>query len=238
MEQIKENIHQHCNHFIPLTIIILVGYFKKPNQATFMEISIQIQDILNSESFKNYLEKINLNYSNLKQENLIRNAVLELYNHEYATSNIKAFAEHPRLEKNNEEEKINGRVDLSIVNKQHLDKPYKIEFKYHFTKHRNNFLNYSESIKNEFIIRQSNMFILIVQTVNVDEKNEYDDFWGIDTKLTKYQSKTNDWYENLMNCYNEITNVVENSCELFEPIKIEIQKPYHTQYHFYILSKK
>jgi len=127
---------------------------------------------------------------------------------------------------------------LSIVNKQHLDKPYKIEFKYHFTKHRNNFLNYSESIKNEFIIRQSNMFILIVQTVNVDEKNEYDDFWGIDTKLIKYQSKTDDWQENLMNCYNEITNVVENTCELFETIKIEIQKPYQTQYHFYILSQK
>lgn len=203
-----------------------------------MNTSTQINDIIKSESFKKMLEKINVNYSNLKQENLIRNAVLELYNHEYETSNIKAFAEHTRLEKNNEGEKINGRVDLSIVNKAYLEKPYKIEFKYHFTKHRNNFLNYSESIKNEFIIRQSNMFILIVQIVNAHEKNEYDDFWGIDTKLTKYQSKTDDRQENLMNCYNEITTNVENSCELFEPIKIEIQKPYKTQYHFYILSQK
>lgn len=203
-----------------------------------MNTSTQINHIIKSESFKKILEKINVNYSNLKQENLIRNAVLELYNHEYEASNTKAFAEHPRHEKNNKGEKINGRVDLSIVNKAHLEKPYKIEFKYHFTKHRNNFLNYSESIKNEFIIRQSNMFILIVQIVNADEKNEYDDFWGIDTKLTKYQSKTDDWQENLMNCYNEITTNVENSCELFEPIKIEIQKPYKTQYHFYILSQK
>lgn len=203
-----------------------------------MNAQTQIYSLIKSDDFKKALEKINGNYSNLKQENLIRNAVLELYNEECSASNIKAFAEHPRLEKNDEKEKINCRVDLSIVNKQHLDKPYKIEFKYHFTKHRNNFLNYSESIKNEFIIRQSNMFILIVQTVNTDEKNEYDDFWGIDTKLTKYQSKTDDWQENLMNCYNEITNVVENSCELFEPIKIEIQKPYQTQYHFYILSQK
>lgn len=203
-----------------------------------MNTSTQINHIIKSESFKKILEKINGNYSNLKQENLIRNAVLELYNHEYAKSNIKAFAEHPRLEKNNEEEKINGRVDLSIVNKQHLDKPYKIEFKYHFTKHRNNFSGYTQSIKNEFCIRQSNMFILIVQTVNTEEKNKYDNFWGIDINLTKYQSKTDDWQENLMNCYNEITTNVENSCELFEPIKIEIQKPYQTQYHFYILSQK
>jgi len=70
-----------------------------------MNTSTQINHIIKSESFKKILEKINVNYSNLKQENLIRNAVLELYNHEYETSNIKAFAEHPRLEKNNEEEK-------------------------------------------------------------------------------------------------------------------------------------
>ena len=98
----------------------------------------QINHVIKSKSFMEILEKINVNYSNLKQENLIRNAVLELYNEEFSTSNIKAFAEHPRLEKNNEGEKINGRVDLSIVNKQHLDKLYKIEIqkpyqtKYHF----------------------------------------------------------------------------------------------------------
>lgn len=203
-----------------------------------MKVSTQIRDILNSDSFKDSLEKINLNYSNLKQENFIRNVILELYNAEYSTPDVKAFAEHPRLEKNDEGQKINGRVDLSIVNKSYLEKPYKIEIKYHFTKHRNNFLDYTESIKNEFCIRKSDMFILIVQTVNIEEKNKFDDYWGIETKLTKYQSKSDNWKENLINCFNDITVNIENSCELSESIKIEIQKPYQTQYHFYILSKK
>lgn len=203
-----------------------------------MKVSTQIRDILNSDSFKDSLEKVNLNYSNLKQENVIRNLILELYNAEYSTLDVKAFAEHPRFEKNDEGQKINGRVDLSIVNKSYLEKPYKIELKYHFTKHRKNFLNYTQSIKNEFCIRKSDMFILIVQTVNIEEKNKFDDYWGIETKLTKYQSKSDNWKENLINCFNDITVNIENSCELLENIKIEIQKPYQTQYHFYILYKK
>lgn len=203
-----------------------------------MNTQSQIYNLIKSDDFKKVLEKINVNYSNLKQENVIRNVILELYNAEYSTPDVKAFAEHPRFEKNDEGQKINGRVDLSILNKSHLEKPYKIEFKYHFTKHRKDFSNYTQSIKNEFCIRKSDMFILIVQTVNIEDKNKFDGYWGIETKLTKYQSKNDNWKENLIKCFNDITVNIENSCELLESIKIEIQKPYQTQYHFYILSKK
>lgn len=197
-----------------------------------MNTQSQIYNLIKSDDFKKALEKINVNYSNLKQENVIRNEILELYNAEYSTPDVKAFAEHPRFEKNDEGQKINGRVDLSILNKSHLEKPYKIEFKYHFTKHRKDFSNYTQSIKNEFCIRKSDMFILIVQTVNIEDKNKFDGYWGIETKLTKYQSKNDNWKENLIKCFNDITVNIENSCELLESIKIEIQKPYQTQYHF------
>src|SRR5690606_22133480 len=104
-----------------------------------MSVSHQIYEIINSEEFKKQLEKINSNYSNLKQEGIIRNAVLEQFNDLYANNFVRAFAEHPRVEKNIEDgkRKSNSRVDLSITNLKLLNEkkkpiPYKIEFKYHF----------------------------------------------------------------------------------------------------------
>lgn len=66
-----------------------------------------ILDIINAKSFKEHLKKINSNYSNLKQENYIRNYILEELNQYLAithNTHYRAFAEHPR---------VNGyRVDL------------------------------------------------------------------------------------------------------------------------------
>ena len=84
-----------------------------------------ILDIINSDSFKKNLVKINNNYNNLKQENHIRNYILEQINEYLIANNCinhRAFAEHPRID--------GCRVDLSIVNQECIKNPYKIEFKY------------------------------------------------------------------------------------------------------------
>lgn len=209
-----------------------------------MNISNQIHSLIKSDDFKKVLEKINSNYSNLKQEGVIRNAILELYNEKYADEKCRAFAEHPRIEKTTETDKIksSSRVDLSIVNRISVTEPleinsnsYKIEFKYHFSKHRNNFLNYKESIRREFINRASDMFILVIADCDKSEKESYDKQWGISTNLSKYMSGNVDWKDNVKNSFSDIV-CEEGSCELLEVVDISINTPYLTYYYFYILK--
>lgn len=204
-----------------------------------MNISNQIHSLIKSDDFKKVLEKINSNYSNLKQEGVIRNAILELYNEKYADEKYRAFAEHPRIEKSIENDKIisSSRVDLSIVNKVCvITIPYKIEFKYHFSKHRNNFLNYKESIRREFINRASDMFILVIADCDKSEKKSSDKQWGISTNLSKYMSGNDGWKDNVKNSFNAIV-CEEGNCELLEVVDISIYTPYLTYYYFYILKK-
>jgi len=78
-----------------------------------MNISDQIHNIIKSDDFESVLEKINTNYSNLKQEGIIRNAILELYNEKYANEQFRAFAEHPRVQKIME--KIKERVAIELI---------------------------------------------------------------------------------------------------------------------------
>lgn len=209
-----------------------------------MNISNQIHSLIKSDDFKKVLEKINCNYSNLKQEGVIRNAILELYNEKYADEKYRAFAEHPRIKKTTETDKIksSSRVDLSIVNRISVTEPleinanpYKIEFKYHFSKHRNNFLNYKESIRREFINRKSEMFILVIADCDKSEKKSYDGQWGISTNLSKYISGNDDWKDNVKNSFNAIV-CEEVDCELLEIVDISIHIPYLTYYYFYILK--
>lgn len=204
-----------------------------------MNISSQINNLIKSDDFKKILEKINSNYFNLKQEGVIRNAILELYNEKYANEKYRAFAEHPRIKKTTETDKItsSSRVDLSIVNRVcAITIPYKIEFKYHFSKHRNNFLNYEESIRREFINRKSDMFILVIADCDKSEKEPYDKQWGITTNLSKHMSGNDGWRDNVKNSFNAIVCKEEN-CELLEVVDISICTPYLTNYYFYILKK-
>lgn len=103
-----------------------------------MQISNTIYEIIKSVDFKNRLEKINNNYPNLKQENVIRNTILEHFNDFYANEHVRAFAEHPRVN--------NTRVDLSIVNKYCFCTPYKIELKFIIR----NMINVLQIMVNEF----------------------------------------------------------------------------------------
>lgn len=196
-----------------------------------MSVSHQIYEIINSEEFKKQLTKINSNYSNLKQEGIIRNAVLEQFNDLYANDSVRAFAEHPRIN--------NTRVDLSIVNKGCLAKPYKIEFKYHFCDFEDSFASYHNRINHEFNVRNSNMYILIVQTFDSDKKETFDKSWDITTSFWKKKELNEKWKLNLNENFEKVIKISENGdSELLEIVSIDINVPYPTSYHFYILKRK
>lgn len=200
--------------------------------------SNQIIEIINDDNFKESLKRINSNYPNIKQENLLRNVILELYNEKFSDELNRAFAEHPRIEKKSTDDskrKSSGRVDLSIMNLNVLDdkgkpKPYKIEFKHHFSSHRNDFSDYKDSIENEFKGRESDMFILVVS--EWEKKIEFDEKWDISTKLTRYLSKDKEkqWKNNLLKCFSCFPNTNLYTTEIF------IDVPYPTTYYFYVLT--
>tara|TARA_R110000868_G_scaffold71713_2_gene209703 strand:- start:31844 stop:32218 length:375 start_codon:yes stop_codon:yes gene_type:complete len=118
------------------------------------EYSNLICQILNSNAFKEKLSTVNLNFSNLKQESNIRNIVLEELNQIFNNNTIKAFAEHPRIK--------GSRVDLSIIDQKDIKNPYKVEFKYQFTKDGKKMKNYHRIINKDFEFRQSDLFILTI----------------------------------------------------------------------------
>ncbi len=186
-----------------------------------------ILEILSSENFKNKLSLINNSYSNLKQEGLIRNSILEELNSYFLSKskNIRAFAEHPRDN--------NTRVDLSIVNLENIKNPFKVEFKFQFSKDNKNLKNYWKVIQKDYEIRNSNLFILIVAHWNKQEKKEFDKKWGISSNLSRYLSSNDDWKTNIIESFNLFKDT-----EFVEFEKIEIEKPYKTDYHIYILSRK
>lgn len=188
-----------------------------------MEITDIIHKTISSQNFKNKLASINLNYPNLKQESFIRNTLLEIFNESYSNSKIRAFAEHPRKK---------GRTDLSIVNLGN-NAVFKIELKFQFTKDDNNFIDYGRIVKKDFVTKESDLFILIVCSFDEKSKKEFDEIWDISSKLVRYQSKTNCWNENIINCFNEFFD----KAELKKIDEIKFSKPYPTQYNFYLLNK-
>jgi len=188
----------------------------------------RISKIIKSKVFKNKLNFLNENYSNQKQELLIRNIILEELN-EYFNSNnlsdLKAFAEHPRVHK--------ARVDLSIVNKQDIENPILIELKYQFTNDFKQLINYKGVIEKDFENRKSDMFILIISNWEKEKKKKFDKKWGISSNLSRYISKKAEWNTNIENTLNSFDQA---ELEVFD--KIEIDKPYPTEYYFYNLKRK
>jgi hypothetical protein len=197
----------------------------------------KISEIINDKELKTKLEYINDNYSNLKQENLIRNVILENLNEYFKLNNLpnlKAFAEHPRENRN--------RVDLSIVDneiKNEKGKPQpllKIEFKYQFSKDCDELMDYKGIINKDFNgKRKSDMFILIVCHWDKKEKKVFDDKWGITTKLSRYISGNMDWSTNITNTFNEVCQ--KSDAQIEEIPKIEVNKPFPVEYYFYILKR-
>lgn len=198
-----------------------------------MEISQTICEILCSKAFKEKLEFICLNYSNIKQESHIRNAILELFNNKNL-ENQRAFAEHPRE---------NGRrVDLSIVNLENSGKEDKftIEFKYNFPKDANAFRSYERIIKDDFerIIDgiRTSMFIQIVAQWEKDSKKAlYDKKWKIKSNLERFVDNNNCWLNNIRYWFNCYKNKEYAFAYEIEPIFTETLD---TKYYFFILSRE
>jgi ribosomal protein S8 len=188
----------------------------------------EILEVLNSANFKKSLTRINLNYSNLKQENLIRNSILEEFNSifEKNTPSRKAFAEHPRIK--------NSRVDLSIVDNKNIQNPFLIELKYQFNNDYQGLVNFKPVIKHDFeryVGKQINLFILIVASWDKDQKEKYDKIWGISTNLNNYTSKDNSWEQIIEQHFCEFSDCTQSK------LKIAVSEPYETTYNFYLLNR-
>ena len=137
---------------------------------------------------------------------------------------LKAIAEHPRIK--------GTRIDLSIVDAENIEKPFKIEFKYQFSKDCNNLKDYWKIINKDFEVRVSDLFILIISDWDIEEKKIFDKKWGINSNLSRYVSKKIEWKTNIVQSFHRFENTKFNECE-----KITIHKPNKTDYYFYILER-
>ncbi len=188
-----------------------------------------IVNIVESNCFKKRLEIININYSNVKQENLIRNVFLELLNKQFEeeTLNLKAFIEHPR-------NKL-AKVDLSIIDESPLKKPYLIEFKFQYTNDFQSFLNYKVWIEKDFQREindsKTDLFILIIACWDKERKKAFDDKWRITSNLNRYLCSENIWKENVLIHFKDYidTELIDHA--------IYIDQPFQTTYNFFILSR-
>ncbi|WP_218599748.1 hypothetical protein [Polaribacter sp. NJDZ03] len=190
-------------------------------------VETQISEIINSQKFKNKLIFLNHNYSNQKQELLIRNILLEELN-EYFNSNnftdLKAFAEI-RVGK--------VRIDLTVIDIKNIDNPVRIELKYQFTNDFKQFLNYKGVIYNDFENRKSDMFILIISNWKKEDKKVFDNKWKISPDLSKYITSSDNWKVNIESI---LKSFKQAELEIFN--KLTINKPYRTEYYFYNLKRK
>lgn len=183
--------------------------------------------IIESKEFRNQLEEINTNYNNLKQESFIQNYILEKLNEHFVSGrrmHIRAFAEHPRINKT--------RADLSIVDQSDTLKPFKIEFKYQFSGDDRNMLNYGKVIGQSYEFRESDLFILIISHWNKKEKADYDKKWGITSNLSRYISADDRWKDNIRDSFKQFTTGT-----LMETEVIKLDKPFPSEYYFYILNR-
>jgi hypothetical protein len=190
-----------------------------------------ISNIINSEEFRKKLETISANYTNLKQENVIRNYILERLNEYFFENGDRetiVFAEHPRH---------NGsRVDLSIIDSKKLDQPsYKIEFKYQFSGDNKNMTDYARIIEKDFELRKSDLFILIIAHWKKSDKKEFDKKWGVSSNLSRFISANEEWTGNIKQTFKTFEER-ENS-KLIEFEKIQIEKPFNMEYYFYVLKR-
>ena len=195
----------------------------------------KLLEIIRSDEFRVQLAELNDNFFNLKQELHIRDLLLVLFNKYHSQEEIRAIAEHPRLEKEKttEEERTSyTRVDLSLVDEKVPKAPFKIELKYHFPKDKGAFSEYQESIQKHFKNRGSNGFILIVCDSDKDLRKKFEEKWDIETIFPKLSKEDNIWKENLE---EKFKNTADSQAYFFE---ITVDKPFKTTYHFFILERK
>ena len=194
------------------------------------QISEKVFEVISSNEFKVKIESLNSNFSNLKQEIVIRDEILKLFNKNNDV--LRSFAEVVDTEFTPNEKSKRSRIDLLIKNKNKLDFNYKVEIKFFFNKDVKNGRK-SSFIKN-VDIKKCDLLIIIVQEFDIELRERFLNEWGISDNLSKYQYKKLE--ENRFN--NLIKNFEDRKDGQFLLLEdITIDKPYPTTYKFFCLSK-
>ncbi len=192
--------------------------------------------IIKSDEFRVQLAELNDNFFNLKQELHIRDLLLVLFNKYHSQEGFRAIAEYPHRKKPEtlEDGRISHtRVDLSLVDREEKENPFKIELKYHFPKDKGGFSKYEESIQKHFKGRRSNGFILIVCDSDTKGRENFESIWLNDeTMFSKLSLDNLKWKDNLKKKFEDKDLKAES---YFHEIKVD--KPFETTYHFFILEK-
>lgn len=197
----------------------------------------KLLEIIRSDEFRVQLAELNDNFFNLKQELHIRDLLLVLFNKYHSQEGFRAIAEYPRRKKPEtlEDGRISHtRVDLSLVDREEKENPFKIELKYHFPKDKGGFSKYEESIQKHFTKRESDGFILIVCDSDTKGRENFESIWLNDeTMFSKLSLDNLKWKDNLKKKFEDKDLEAKS---YFHEIKVD--KPFETTYHFFILERK
>ena len=195
----------------------------------------KLLEIIRSDEFRVQLAELNNNFFNLKQELHIRDLLLVLFNKYHSQEGFRAIAEYPRKSETLEDGRISHtRVDLSLVDREEKENPFKIELKYHFPKDKGGFSKYEESIQKHFIDRESDGFILIVCDSDTNGRENFENTWlNEKTIFSDLSSDDLKWKNNLKEKFEDKDLKAES---YFHEIRVD--KPFKTTYHFFILEGK
>ena len=195
----------------------------------------KLLEIIHSNEFRVQLAELNDNFFNLKQELHIRDLLLVLFNKYHSQEGFRAIAEYPRKPETLEDGRISHtRVDLSLVDREEKENPFKIELKYHFPKDKGGFSKYEESIQKHFTKRESDGFILIVCDSDTKGRENFESIWLNDkTIFSDLSSEDLKWKNNLKEKFEDKDLKAES---YFHEIKVD--KPFKTTYHFFILERE
>ena len=181
----------------------------------------KLLEIIRSDEFRVQLAELNNNFFNLKQELHIRDLLLVLFNKYHSQEGFRAIAEY-RVK--------NIRIDLALV-KRSPKEEILIEFKYHFPKDPQ--IEKKQSLKKYFEERKEcDYLISIVCDGNKKEREQFEKEWlNKKTIFADRYSGDSQWKEKLV---EELKPLGRS----FESMEIEVDKPFKTTYHFFILERK
>jgi len=182
----------------------------------------KLLEIIRSDEFRVRLVELNNNFFNLKQELHIRDLLVELFNQKYKEDE-RAIAEYRVPHK-----KI--RIDLALVNKSSKEEIL-IEFKYHFPKDSQ--IEKKQSLKKYFEEREECHYLIsIVCNGNKEKRKQFEEKWfNKETIFADRYSGDSQWKEKLV---EELKPLGRS----FDSIEIEVDKPFETTYHFFILERE
>lgn len=183
----------------------------------------KLLEIIRSDEFRVQLAELNDNFFNLKQELHIRDLLVEFFNQK-CKEDERAIAEY-RKDPNK-----NIRIDLALV-KRSPKEEILIEFKYHFPKDAQ--IEKKQSLKRYFEERKEcDYLISIVCDGNKKEREQFEKEWlNKKTIFADRYSGDSQWKEKLV---EELKPLGRS----FDSIEIEVDKPFETTYHFFILEGK